>query len=332
MIAMRDILKCRDMIAEKYNISKQDSARVVALFNVGKVDGVQISEPSQDKIMQILENDFSSVPAAAAAVGVKILGGSGKKNSSHCEKKTEKRKTSRAGSGVNTRTKKPSAGQQDDRETDGATVETVTGDIIAETAAGVLPDNVPALIMDVIQSYCDQNNISDLSKERQPRWRAACFMVGQSVFKNSKILHDIQREKINGGIVYDVGRVSALVDVWGVLCANFCKAPMIDDFAHFAAVSDTWLYGANSPDGLTPTRAALLQKIKRIQESGLSALIVDGRQNPTGALAALNHWHGWTTTKEIIHTTGAVTAAAPALPVFDVSGGLIAENVDKLPE
>ena len=320
------------MIAEKYNISKQDSARVVALFNVGKVDGVQLSEPSQEKIMQVLQNDFSSVPAAAAAVGVKILGGSIKKNSSQTaddRQEKNKRKTSRADSGVNTRTKKPSAGQQD---CDGVTVEKVTGDIIAETAAGVLPDNVPALIMDVIQSYCDQNNISDLSKERQPRWRAACYIVGQSVFKNSKILHDLQREKVNGGIVYDVGRVSALVDVWGVLCANFCKAPMVDDFAHFAAISDTWLYGANSPDGLTPTRAALLQKIKRIQESGLSSLIVDGRQNPTGALAALNHWHGWTTTKEIIHTTGAAAAAAPALPVFDVSSGLISENVDKMPD
>ena len=180
--------------------------------------------------------------------------------------------------------------------------------------------------MDVIQSYCDQNNIDDLSKERQPRWGAACYMVGQSVFKCSKILHDIQKERVQGGTVYDVGRVSALVDLWGVLCKNFCKAPMIDDFAAFAGVSDTWIYGANLPDGLTPARSLLLQKLKRMQEGGLSALIVDGRQNPTGALAVLNHFHGWTQSREIIHTNGGGASSAVALPVFGENSGLIEDK------
>jgi hypothetical protein len=187
----------------------------------------------------------------------------------------------------------------------------------------VLPDNVPGLVRDCIDSFCEQNKIDDLSKERQPRWAAACMAVGASVFKGSKLLHDIAREKVNGGTVYDVGRVSALVDLWIYLCSMFCKAPLVVDFAYFSGISEAWFYGVGSPDGLTPARAALAKKLKQVQEGGLSAMIGDGRQNPTGALAALNHWHGWTQTREIIHTSGAASVSAPSLPVFDASGGFL---------
>jgi hypothetical protein len=141
--------------------------------------------------------------------------------------------------------------------------------------------------------------------------------VGRNVFKCSKITHDAEAEKRFGGTRYDVGKFEALLDVWAFLCTSYDKAPFIDDFATFCGVSDTWLYGASPEDNLTPRRALLLKKLQSIQERGLAGLITDGRQNPTGALAVLNHWHGWTQTREVIHTDGRQTGS-DALPVFNL--------------
>jgi hypothetical protein len=105
---------------------------------------------------------------------------------------------------------------------------------------------------------------------------------------------------------------------------------MITDFAAFAGIDPTTVHtvgGEYTADNkATPARLHLLKKLHNLQESGLASAIVDGRQNPTGALAALNHWHGWTKTTEIIHTSAAPAASAPALPVFDGSSGLLEDK------
>lgn len=334
-VSMAELKKARDIIADYFSISSGAAARAVGALNAaGRVDDLRAviggdlsSVPGVLSDLGITGSITDSKPAAGGSVGAP--GGAVAASGSASDKipatpkktatmaKSKRKDTSSRGAGD---LFTASAGGQGVNTPRGASddLQRVEGEVV-DNIPGVLPDNVASLVMGAIDSYCEQNNISDLSKERQPRWGAACYLVGQSVFKGSKILHDMNREKINGGIVYDVGRVSALVELWGVLCQNFCKAPMIDDFAHFAGVSDSWLYGVGSAEGLTPERAALLQKLKRMQESGLAGLIVDGRQNPTGALAMLNHCHGWTQTREIIHTSGGSQNAA-ALPVFGSDG------------
>lgn len=326
LFTIKELQAAASAVSAAYDIEISDARRIVGFYNAG-------ANKDLETVAAMIAGDVSAVPVAAAALKIELSQVSGlpknkipvKENPSRSNKNPSSK--GRKGSAESVHT---TAGKKEKQTEGGAAYDmngaVVSADIVAALPAGVLPDNVPALVMDVINSYCEQNNISDLSKERQPRWGAACYMVGASVFKPSKILHDIQKEKINGGMVYDVGRVSALVDLWGVLCQNFCKAPLIDDFARFAGLSDSWLYGVGSPDGLTPPRASLLQKIKRIQESGLSSMIVDGRQNPTGALAALNHWHGWTQTREIIHSSAAAAPSAPVLPVFDGSAGFLTDS------
>jgi len=333
MIAMRDILKCRDMIAEKYNISKQDSARVVALFNVGKVDGVQISEPSQEKIMQILKNDFSSVPAAAAAVGVKISRGSDGKNSSHCEKKTEKRKASRAGSGVNTRTKKPSAGQQDDRETDGAAgdvIEKISGEVVP---VGAVVPSLPASLPDDVENWLSdfsQRYDIDLVKASGQQWRSACIYIGQHIQKSGVLLDHERLRREGGSKIYNPEAVAALLGLWEYVTGIYKHVPLASDFIAFSGVSREWFY--DSKGELTSSRIDIAQKARAIEESGLSAGLVDGRENPTGRIYYSKARLGWRESVEIVHTSNNKAAAAPALPVFDVSGCLISENVDKMPD
>ena len=197
--------------------------------------------------------------------------------------------------------------------TPGAVVcpETITAEIIP---ADAFSGDLPVIIDNAINDFCIVRNIEDLSKERQPQWRAACMYVGQNVFKRSKLLHDVEKEKTHGGIVYDAEKVGAVAEIWVYLCACFGKAPFIDDFCTFAGVSDSWIYERNE---VTPKRMDLLQKLAHWQEIGLAGLIVDGRQNPTAALACLNHWHGWVDKKEICHISDRSRDNAPALPVFD---------------
>lgn len=293
-ITIKELKLAAAAVAEGYKIEPSDAYKIIGYFNAPKSAGYD-----HQKIADILAGDLSSVPVSAKALGIKLneipKTPPGTKAKKKKEKKTE-------------------------------AVEKIDGEIMPADKLGELPDNVSALVLDCIESYCEANHIDDMSKERQPRWAAACMVVGRSIFKNSKILHNIEREKTHGGIIYDVGRVSELCDLWLILCNQYNKAPMIDDFADFAGVSDSWLYGIGSAEGLTPARSALLQKLKRAQERGLAGLIVDGRQNPTGALAALNHWHGWTQTREVIHTNGGSVPVAPSLPVFDTSAGLLTDG------
>lgn len=205
----------------------------------------------------------------------------------------------------------------------------VASDIIAAETHDGLPATITDMIASYIEQWCARDHITDMKKERQITWKALCMELGMALFKKSKLLHDVTKEKTRGGIWYDYNKLAALCDYWGALCYRYNKAPMIDDFARFAGISDTMLYnaGGNYPnlEDSTPARTVLLKKLHSMQERGLAGLIVDGRQNPTGALAALNHWHGWTTTKEIIHTTSGGGQNAVALPVFG-------QNAPELPE
>lgn len=206
-------------------------------------------------------------------------------------------------------------------------LEVVAGDIVPADF-GELPPEITDNIYSAIDAFCNKHGFDNMEKCRQPSWGACCMFIGQTVFKpNRKLLAGATPK--NGGFRYDFRKISAVADIWIYLCGAYGKAPFINDFAHFVGVDKTFLYGVGGDyynmETATPARLQLLQKLKDAQEGGLAALVADGRQNPTGALACLNHWHGWTTTKEIIHTTASAVSSSAALPVFG-------ENVHKLEE
>ena len=189
--------------------------------------------------------------------------------------------------------------------------ETVQADVMPLDFSAGLPQALTDRIEAALDDYCTRYGVTDLAKDRQTRWKAACMYIGRNVFERSDFLRDTERERAQGGRQYVTERVAALVDLWAFLCLNYNKAPFIDDFCNFAGVSDMWIYGGAYGAGLTPAKRKLLKRLQDLQEAGLAGLISDGRQNPTGALAILNHWHGWTQTREVIHTDGG-RAAAPA--------------------
>lgn len=181
-----------------------------------------------------------------------------------------------------------------------------------ETVPEIITENINALL----DNYCERFKIDDMTKARQTQWKAACMYIGESLFKRTDIL---KRRTETGTKVYDINKLEYMRALWAGLCLSFGKAPFVDDFCYFCGLSDTWVYGAASRDELTPERAVLLKKLQMLQEQGLAGLIADGRQNPTGALAILNHWHGWTQSREIIHTTAQETRTAASYPQLEIS-------------
>ena len=295
----KELKEISQNLADKIGIDYKEAAAVVASFSaVGEWDQV-------DKIKA---GDNATIMEGIKRAGVVVPG------ADNIPKKTKSNKQS-------TENKK-TVKKEINTDQGGA----VAGEIIAGDYSGGLDSSVIEKIENALNDYCIKYRIEDMSKARQTQWKAACMYIGENVFKHSKILHDLERER-SGGIRYDVSKINELVSVWAFLCSSYVKAPFVDDFAHFAAISDSWLYGAGSNDVLTPERRVLLKKLQDMQESGLADMIADGRQNPTGALAILNHCHNWVQTSVKYTISDNPGAAVASLPVYDpTKGGLIAKN------
>ena len=181
-----------------------------------------------------------------------------------------------------------------------------------------LPDDLTDSINDAIydfMTYECKPPIDDMRKAPALVWSACCMYIGSRIFKNTKLLHDVDRERTQGGKVYDYNKIAVLVDVWAYYCAIYSKAPLYYNFFNFCGLYDD--FGSNTAykgDNLTPERLRLRQKLSEIQQSNLAMLISDGRQNPTGVLAILNHWHGWSTSTVTIQHETKQAISAVELP------------------
>ena len=200
---------------------------------------------------------------------------------------------------------------------DSEAVERVTdAEVIPQSidTESVLPEDIKQKIDDAIydfMTYECKPPIEDMAKARQPRWSACCMYIGQRV--NNKLLRPIERGEGGKWKGYKVDVIDALIPLWVYYCSIYDKAPLKADFGYFAGLSIDWL-NENRQDILTPERVQVMQKISYIQENGLSSLISDGSRNPTGAIAILNHWHGWTNTSVVVHTSDKQAIQAVNLP------------------
>lgn len=192
-----------------------------------------------------------------------------------------------------------------------------------------LPEGIQDQIDNAISDFClyeCKPPVSDLSQARAPLWSACCQYIGNVVYKRYKILRRGRGDREPDGrwIPYDENVMAASVPLWAHYCGKYQKAPLTADFGYFIGASWEWIFATNE-EQLTPSRMRLTQKLRRMQEAGLAGLISDGRGNPTGAIAILNHWHGWNQT-----AAPQEKAAAPVLSVHDLPR--LDTNVGRFPD
>lgn len=197
------------------------------------------------------------------------------------------------------------------------TPERIQGEIIDTEWEG-LPDGIGDMINNAIYDFCNFENtppIEDMKKEKQLVWSACCMYIGRKVYKKNGLLRKAEREPGGQWIGYDMRVIWASVPLWAYLCTIYGKAPFAYDFEHFTGLSSLWLYD-KSKELLTPEREQLTKKLKEIQETGLAGLIADGAKNPTGAIAILNHWHGWAQNQIVVQTDTQKALTAASLPLL----------------
>lgn len=315
--------QARDIIISAFGLLEDDATKIIAHNN--------INDP--ENITAILAGNLSSVAAVARVLGITL----DDNTETRSAEKTDKKKSSKTSISPEkkSRSHKKDSSKAKSKKTNKNPVQdipTINGDIVTNTDIDGLPAGLPDMIAAALDAFTSKYNM-DLTKARQQQWGAACSYVGQTVFKaNKKLLADTPPAR--GGFRYDFNKLYAMVGIWSDYCSLYSKVPLIADYCLFVGVDKSSIYGSGGnytqEDQVTPARVRLLKKLHDLQESGLASAIVDGRQNPTGALAALNHWHGWTQTREVIHNINGSAPAPAALPVFDGSSGLLEDkNPDK---
>ena len=355
---MPELLKARNNIVAAYGLDIVSAGRLVGYYNGGG------PEKRPDIIAAMIDGDLSGAAVAAAALhislgvntpdkdrqpvqGVKNSAGS-KKNipekTTKQNKRTTKEKESKTGTAsraslgepktkkekkegkANNKGKEASAGGGVGKITgeSALSVEKIDGEIIAP---GVSSDDLPETLPDDIESwlsdFSNRYNI-ELVKASGQQWRSACIYVGQHIQK-SKILEDRERERSHGGKIYNPERVAALLPLWEYITGLYKHIPLASDFIAFSGVSRQWFHDYDGR-GLTSASVQIVKRAREIEESGLSAGLVDGRENPTGRIYYSKARLGWKETTEIVHVSAAAASAAPSLPVFDGSGGFLEDK------
>lgn len=328
--SMDQLKRAAEIVKKEYNINQSDACRVVGSFHCDLAE-----------IEKILSGDLSSVPAAAASVGVhnSPVTVSNDINNNASNIKPVKRSKSKSAIIHN----------KDDIKADSKPVTASNNIIGSHSAAGasdviqaeIIPaNNIPNIDGDILPAdglplgfsetvrgwlhdYASQYNI-DLEKCASIQWRSLCLCIGKKI-QASGVLRDHIREKTHGGKLYNPDAVAALVDIWEAITGLYKHIPLVVDFLAFSGVSRQW-FADYQARGLTSSRVNLAKKVRDIEEAALSAALCDSRENPTGRIYYSKARLGWQENTIITHVSAAAAPAVSTLPVFDGSAGLLVDN------
>lgn len=207
------------------------------------------------------------------------------------------------------------------------TGEPIQAETIGEAEEGQnLPEDFTEVIEAKIEEFRARDNIEDISKISYLQWRAVCIFIGKAVQK-SKVLEDKERERKEGGKIYNPNAVVELLEIYEYMCSRYSHAPAVGDFISFSGVSAQWFYDTEGK-GLTSSRVDLRKKMLEVEARAQRARLLDGRGNPTSSIFYLKAKDGWTETPTETHHTIEITTKNP-LPSFALPDS--GENTPFLP-
>lgn len=161
---------------------------------------------------------------------------------------------------------------------------------------GIFLKSIPELL----DTFCDENDISDLSKETQSRWTAALRYVYNHLFKNIDLKRKVNYTESGCRVqstfnAYDYDKVNTVCDYYIYdMCLKYNKEVSYIGFEALTGISDKVLFDwLNGNVKLSPVSCEIAQKLHRFREESLSNKLADGKQNPVGVIAILNRRYGW---------------------------------------
>lgn len=179
-----------------------------------------------------------------------------------------------------------------------------------------LPDDFGNIIKGWLEDWAHDNGL-DLYKIAGLQWRAACIWVGWKV-KAMHILDDKSMIDKNGGRYYSPEKLETLLYIWEYLTQHYKHVPLAADFVAFAGVTRNYF---TECAGVTSSQVQVYKKALEIEESGLSAGLVDSRENPTGRIYYTKARLGWRETAAADAAPAVVVVSLGELPKLDKIGG-----------
>ena len=192
----------------------------------------------------------------------------------------------------------------------------IYSDRLEDYRRGELPETLADDIKNLLKAWAIDNGFDDLSKLANIQWSSACLFVGQW-FKSNKVLHDIEKEKSEGGSRYDGEKVAALVPIWQYITGLYKHIPLHVDFIAFSGVHRNWFYDYDGR-GLTSTSVQIVKKVMEIEQNAISVAVTDSRENPTGRIFYAKARLGWRENDSIQQIDDKHGGNNNALPVFDL--------------
>ena len=166
----------------------------------------------------------------------------------------------------------------------------------------ITKDNTVDIFTDNIDMYfnlyCEENNIQDMKKESQAVFTACLYYIYNHVFKDNKSI--LKDSNSNYGS-YDIDTIDKLCDYYIYnLCNHNNKICSIYGFSTLTGINiNTILQWAGHRDvKASPGRINIYKKLRIQREESLSGRIADGKVNPVGPIAILNHEYAWSTVAE----------------------------------
>ena len=254
---IQDLKSAKRILQDEYGITAADSARVVGFLNTNNTSILN----------DIISGDCSHVPPILSDLDIvspKDIQPSAALSDS----------PNMMGDNFTDDDIKDDSSQNDDiiqpKEASQEHDNNIHDDIFPESGLPVgLYDDINGWILD----YCRLHNI-DKNKIDPRQWRSVCSYVGEHI-KQTKILHDVKREKTEGGIRYNPSSMVALLEMFDIICSDYKQTAFKFLFHRFAGVSRQY-FNDYFEQGLSSSSVQLKQKAEQIQKESIVSSISSG--------------------------------------------------------
>lgn len=149
-------------------------------------------------------------------------------------------------------------------------------------------------IQECIYDFCIKHNLDGLESATQNLYTACLLYIQKRLFSHGEL------KQKNG--YYDIEKVSAVLDYYVLLTLTSNKVLTQVGFCSLTGISKECLlqwsnidtrYRDDTNKILTNKHYAVTEKLRQYSEESVQSLLTDGRKNPVGAMAILNHRFGW---------------------------------------
>lgn len=157
-----------------------------------------------------------------------------------------------------------------------------------------------------LDRFCKEQKIDDLREITQNVWNAALMYVRRHVFCDKSILKakspldGYQVSNSSAGLEksdcnrFNLELVDQICDYYIYLCMLYSKEASIMGFSNMTGISYSAIQQWGSEDRKLSTAGLFIyQKLVKFNEESLANLLISSKRSPVGAIATLNHRHGW---------------------------------------